>query len=64
MTKDQFQEQQKEQINSKYQELKAAKIKRPEALEILAKQYGYSTYTISELLSRKSYRKTKKREAS
>jgi hypothetical protein len=57
MTKEQFQSEQKAEMQKMYAALKEKKTKRPEALEIIATEYKMSTYTVNAILFTKSYRK-------
>lgn len=64
MKKSEFQLLEKQQITSKYKEMKKAKIRRPEALKKLSEEYGYAPSTISDIIFKSTYRKIRKRKAS
>lgn len=60
MDKQQFYQQQKADLKTKYAALRKQKMKRPEALLILATQYSLSKSTISSILTDSNYRKRSK----
>lgn len=58
MTKEQFQNQQKAEMQIRYAALKALKTKRLEAYSIIAKENNMSQYTVKAILFTQKYRKS------
>lgn len=58
MTKEEFYQIQKEEIQQEYKEIKSKKpFKRDAALLVLSKKHGFSTFTIKQIISNSNYRK-------
>ena len=61
MTKQDFQDQQKDEFQKRYAFLKKEqKMKRPEALNIIAAENNMSWYTVEAIISNRKYRKSLK----
>jgi len=50
-----FQQQRNEAIREKYKELRGQKTSRPDAFEILGKEFELSCHTLESITSRRSY---------
>lgn len=58
VTKREFQEERAAAIQKKYKELKKQKMKRPDALDQMSKEFQLSTSSLSSIISRSSYQKS------